>query len=266
MTIQEMKEIKREFGISNREIARQAALPVSTLQRIFSGTTKAPRRETLQALERALSAWSSARPAGGQETASLRESAVPYEAKKQGEYTVEDYYAIPDDRRVELIDGVIYDMAAPSLLHQKILGQLYLQFQACADAHGEGCEVYLSPCDVQLDMDNRTMLQPDLFVICRDYDRKARALSGAPDLIVEILSPSSRWKDMMLKLTKYYQAGVREYWIIDPDHREIYVYDFTVPDFRLETYSFDSRIPIHLSGGACSIDFAKIHQKIASHY
>lgn len=265
MTIQEMKEIKKEFGISNQEIARKASLSVSTLQRIFSETTKTPRQETLLALERALSAWSSARAPGSQEAVPLRESALPYEAE-QGRYTVEDYYALPDERRVELIDGVFYDMAAPSLLHQKILGQLYLQFQACADAHGEDCEVYLSPCDVQLDMDNRTMLQPDLFVICREYDRKARALSGAPDLIVEILSPSSRWKDMMLKLTKYYQAGVREYWIIDPDHREIYVYDFSVPDFRLETYSFDSRIPIHLSGGACSIDFAKIHQKIAPHY
>ena len=266
MTIQEMKDIKTEFGISNEEIARKASLPVSTLQRIFSGTTKAPRRETLQALEQALSAWSSARSADSREAVSLRESAVPYEAKKQGEYTIEDYYAIPDDRRVELIDGVIYDMSASSLLHQKILGQLYLQFQACADAHGEGCEVYLSPCDVQLDMDNRTMLQPDLFVICREYDRKARAFSGAPDLIVEILSPSSRSKDMILKLSKYYHAGVREYWIIDPDHKEIHIYDFSIPDFRLETYSFDSQIPIHLSGDTCRIDFAKIHQKIAAHY
>ena len=266
MTIQEMKNIKNEFGISNEEIARKAGLPVSTLQRIFSGETKAPRQKTLQALERVLSAWPSARSAGVPEAASLRESAVPYELKKQGEYTVDDYYAIPDERRVELIDGVIYDMSAPSLLHQKILGQLYLQFQVCADAHGDGCEVYLSPCDVQLDMDNRTMLQPDLFLVCRDYDRKARAFFGAPDLAVEILSPSTRSKDMLLKLNKYYHAGVREYWIIDPEHREIFVYDFTVPDFRPETFSFDDRIPVHLSKGACEIDFAKIHQKIAAHY
>lgn len=263
MTVQEMKAFKQEYGLSNQEISARSGLPVSTLQRIFSGETKSPRRETLQALEKALLSVLSGPSSGEASSVSMRKTALAYKEKQPGEYTLDDYYALPDERRVELIDGVFYDMSAPSLRHQKILGQLYLQFQACADAHGEACEVYLSPCDVQLDCDQRTMVQPDLFVICRDYDRQARALAGAPDLVVEILSPSTRSKDMLLKLQKYHDAGVREYWIIDPENEKVYVYDFSQVDFYPETYSFDDQIPIALSGGACAIDFAKIHRKLA---
>ena len=259
MTIQEMRDRKRELGLSNEEISRRSGLPVSTLQKLFSGKTRSPREQTINALEKVLSEKKTGYtipPA----ISHVSEAAFPYSIpeKKQGEYTLEDYYAIPDERRVELIDGVIYDMAAPSVLHQKILGQLYLQFQACAEAHGEDCEVFLSPCDVRLNEDNQTMLQPDLFVLCRKVDISARFVSGAPDLVVEILSPSTRSKDMLLKLNKYYEAGVREYWIIDPQNKEVFVYDFSDPDFKPENYSFDSKIPIRISGGACSIDFSRI--------
>ena len=269
MTIKEMIERKRELGLSNEELARRSGIPLGTLQKIFSGKTLSPRHQTIEAIEKVLRpepkpfSYSYSMPPM---SSRVQEAAHAYgiPQKKQGEYTVEDYYRIPDERRVELIDGVIYDMSAPSLLHQAILGQLYLQFQACADAHGESCDVYLSPCDVQLDNDNKTMLQPDLFVICRDYDRKARALSGAPDLTVEILSPSTRSKDMLLKLSKYHNAGVREYWLIDPENKKVYVYDFSRENFAPETYPFDSVIPICISGGECSVDFGKINRKLIS--
>ena len=121
----------------------------------------------------------------------LRESPAPYRVKKQGEYTLEDYYAIPDERRVELIDGEIFDMAAPSALHQMILGELHVLFRQCANEHGHPCRVFLSPCDVRLDNDDKTMVQPDLFVLCREFDIKNRCIDGAPDLTVEILSDST---------------------------------------------------------------------------
>ena len=146
----------------------------------------------------------------------LRESPAPYRVKKQGEYTLEDYYAIPDERRVELIDGEIFDMAAPSALHQMILGELHVLFRQCANEHGHPCRVFLSPCDVRLDNDDKTMVQPDLFVLCREFDIQNRCIDGAPDLTVEILSDSTRSKDMLLKTWKYKNAGVKEYWIIDP--------------------------------------------------
>lgn len=265
MTIQEMNLIKQANGLSNQLIASESGLPVVTVQRVLSGSTRFPRAETLRALDQALNRLSSSSSPLVAATG-FRESAVHYGAQKQGQYTLQDYYALPEDHRAELIDGVLYSMAAPSLLHQQLLIQLIPQFKACADTHGKGCEVFSAPCDVRLDQDDLTILQPDLFVICRDYDRKAKAIEGAPDLTLEILSPSTRARDMILKLGKYYNAGVREYWIVDPENRQVYVYDFSLPNFRQENYSFDDQIPIRLSDGKCWIDFAAIHRSIASFY
>ena len=263
MTIQEMKERKREMGLSNEEISRRSGVPVGTLQKILSGKTSSPRQQTIQALERVLTQnMTPVSPTFQYTTDEIRETGVAYGAKRQGEYTLEDYYAIPDERRVELIDGVIYDMSAPSVLHQKLLALLYLQFESCSQKHEDSCEVFLSPCDVQLDGDNKTMLQPDLFVLCRKYDLRAKSIFGAPDLTLEILSPSTRSKDILLKTSKYYHAGVREYWIVDPENERVIVYDFTNENYCPELYSFDDQIPIHISGGKCSINFEKIHQRL----
>ena len=233
------------------------------------------RKETLQAIVQAMNDILSEgfhlppplREPAAQADAPLRESASAYAYKAPGEYTVEDYYALPDDRRVELIDGVFYDMAAPTMEHQLILGEMYVQLRACAEAHGEGCEVFLFPCDVRLDSDDRTMVHPDLFVVCRAYDLKARAFDGAPDLVVEIQSPSTQSMDTTRKMWKYHHAGVREYWIVCPWEKTVTVYDFTAsPDFKMSFYTFDNQIPILISGGKCSIDFAAIHKRIARFY
>ncbi len=270
MTIQEMRERKRELGLSNQEISRRSGIPVGTLQKILSGKTVSPRSKTIQALEKVLERKPAVYKIPQQSASVLRDSSAAYaygthsfHEKKQGEYTLDDYYAIPDERRVELIDGVIYDMAAPSAIHQMILGQLYLQFYACSEAHGGDCAVFLSPCDVQLDNDNKTILQPDLFVLCRKFDIDGRSIPGAPDLTIEILSPSTRSRDMLLKMNKYHNAGVREYWIVDPKHEEVFVYHFEDPDFRPVVYPFDAQIPIHISEGKCSIDFNVIAKNIA---
>lgn len=263
MTIEEMRHRKKELGYSNEIIAQLSGVPFSTVQKVFSGKTSSPRQKTVRALEEVLKALPEFRyPEGAGKGDLLKETALAYTQKKQGEYTLEDYYAIPDERRVELIDGEIFDMAAPSAEHQMILGDLYLQFRACADAHGLPCRVFLSPCDVQLDNDEKTMVQPDLFVLCRDFDRGRRSIAGAPDLTVEILSDSTRSKDLLLKSYKYKNAGVREYWIIDPKTRTVLVYDFANEDLVPEKYTFRDTIPIHISEGRCSIDFNRISQSI----
>ncbi len=311
MTIEEMKREKAALGISNEELSGLSGVPVSTIQKVLSGTTASPRMSTIVALEEGLriadrnrQIYSSLHDIGSpymvkeeireadfpelsaQSRTDLRfapvgsermstghpepplpsvggsEAAVDYCPKRQGEYTLDDYYAIPDERRVELIDGVIYDMGAPTYRHQAILGELYLQFRACTDKHEGSCRVVLSPCDVQLDNDNRTMVQPDLFVMCRNYDINMKHFKGAPDLAVEILSPSTRSKDMLLKSYKYEKAGVREYWIVDPFEEEVIVYDFTDKDMKLTKYSFSDTIPICISEGKCSIDFSKISKAL----
>ncbi len=143
-----------------------------------------------------------------------------YGVKRQGEYTLEDYYAIPDERRVELIDGVIYDMAAPTFTHQLFNGKLYHRLESFVSGKKGKCIPVVSPIDVQLDCDNKTMVQPDVVVVC-DRDKIInRCVYGAPDFVVEVLSPSSTKRDTAIKLRKYKEAGVREYWMIDPDKRK----------------------------------------------
>ena len=289
MTIEEMKRRKTALGLTNEMIAQAAGVPLSTIQKIMSGVTKAPRKLTLEAIESVLFAEEQRRsnrteqlPAadtvqhtssaygdlpGNSAAGMVKEPAAGYSftktaEKKDGEYTLDDYYALPDERRVELIDGVFYDMSAPAVIHQKILGELFILFRECTDAHEGECEVYLSPCDVRLDMDNKTMVQPDLLVICKEYDLGAKRFEGAPDLVLEILSPSTRSKDMLLKLYKYQNAGVKEYWIVDPDHETVLVYDFREDNFYPEKYDFNSVIPIHISDGQCSIDFSRVNRAL----
>ena len=338
MTLEEMKNKKTELGLTNEMISQSSGIPLSTIQKIMSGATKAPRRVTLEAIETVLlteeqkkersvarsvskNSGFSYEPPKERPTYAVREAMPNYNAlhnfesdkpyaveigsphavengnpyavernkpyptetnksyatinksgahapqtqaeKKNGEYTLDDYYALPDERRVELIDGVFYDMSAPAVIHQKILGELFVLFRECADAHEGECEVFVAPCDVRLDCDNKTMVQPDIFLICHPYDLGAKALDGAPDLTLEILSPATRAKDMLLKLHKYQNAGVKEYWIVDPDHDTVLVYDLRSDDFYPGKYDFDSVIPIHISEGKCSIDFSRVSSALA---
>ena len=118
----------------------------------------------------------------------LKEELAPYLAhKKQGDYTIEDYYNLPDEHRVELIDGIIYDMTAPAYVHQGFGGEIYAVFRDYIRKNKGKCMAFISPADIQLDRDNKTMVQPDVFVICDRNKLKKRVLFGAPDLVVEIL-------------------------------------------------------------------------------
>ena len=264
-TIAEMKARKTELGMTNEMLAEISGVPLGTVQKVFAGITKSPRMATLAALEKAL--WSQdadsprsyanlLKDSRAEGDHAVAEPPAAFRASRQGSYTLEDYYALPDERRVELIDGVFYDMAAPTKLHQRLLLELSQQLYPCVENHPE-CELFIAPCDVRLDNDDRTMVQPDVLVVCNDQDSDVRRVNGAPDFIIEILSPSTRSKDMFLKLNKYRNAGVREYWIVDPDKLVVLVYDLEKDSFR-EKYSFSDEVPVGISGGECRVDFKKI--------
>ncbi len=293
MTLEEMKKRKTELGLTSEMISQLSGVPLGTVQKIFAGTTKAPRRLTIKALEKVLSDSGPYRNRSGpyaysqegfyqsnthsEEDCILREAPAAYGAAVRSDessqaspaaqdrrYTLDDYYALPDEQRVELIDGVFYDMAAPSSLHQLILLQLSHLFDDCAEQHNMPCVVLMAPFDVRLDRDNYTMVQPDLMVICSEQDYlHMKRLEGAPDLAVEILSPSTRSKDMILKLYKYEKAGVREYWIIDPEHRTVTVHFFDTDHYDPVRYSFQDQVPVQISEGKCSIDFSRIAERLA---
>ena len=153
----------------------------------------------------------------------VREEAA-YNAKPYDGYTIEDYCAIPEDQRVELIDGVLYDMASPGITHQSISMSLSIQIGTYINKKGGNCRVFAGPIDVQLVNDNRTMLVPDIIVVCDPDKVKKERIVGAPDFVVEIISHSSRKRDYEIKMKKYNAAGVREYWIVDPERARVLVY------------------------------------------
>lgn len=195
----------------------------------------------------------------------IKEEAAVYGTKQQGDYTLEDYYAIPDERRVELIDGVIYDMSAPTFVHQRIAALIWLKLQTYVFKKKGTCVPGVSPIDVQLDCDDKTMIQPDVVVVC-DRDKIInRCIYGAPDFVVEVLSPSTGKKDSTIKLRKYKDAGVREYWMIDPDKKKVVVYDWSSSQIPM-VYGFDAKVPVGIFGGECEVDFAEIYEEIAFIY
>ncbi len=155
-------------------------------------------------------------------------------------YTIEDIYNLPEGTRAELIDGHIYYMAPPSRKHQQILLSLSRLIADYID-HKEGsCEVDIAPFAVFLNENNRNYVEPDISVICDKNKLTDKGCTGAPDWIVEIVSPGSRRMDYFIKLFKYRSAGVREYWIVDPDKNRILVYNFESEDTG--DYSFSDSI------------------------
>lgn len=264
MTIEEMRERKKELGYSYEKIAELSGVPVGTVQKVLGGITKAPRYETLQALERVL------KSVGYQvrETYSymVKEAAVPYHvSKKQGEFTLEDYFAIPDDQRVELIDGVIYDMASPTTVHQALGDEINVRFREHIKKNKGKCFTVTAPLDVQLDCDDKTMVQPDVLIICDRGKFQNGRVFGAPDLAVEVLSPSTRKKDLSIKLDKYRNAGVREYWLVDPSKQRVCVYLLEKDEFPT-IYTFEQKVPVGIWNNECEVDFAEIYDYIGFLY
>ncbi len=140
-------------------------------------------------------------------------------------YTVDDIYALPDGERAELIDGQIYYMAPPNTRHQRILSFLHLEIGNYIRGNKGSCEVFPAPFAVFPFADDSKYLEPDISVICDKHKINAHGCHGAPDWIIEIVSPSSRPMDYYTKLSLYRSAGVREYWIVDPMKQTILVYD-----------------------------------------
>jgi len=135
-------------------------------------------------------------------------------------FTYHDYLQLPDDKRYELVEGELFLVPSPTLHHQKILRNLLAALHAYSRQHGLG-EVFQSPCDVVLS--EISVLQPDLlFVSSERMGILTEAnIQGAPDLVVEILSPSTRQRDLGIKRNVYAKYGVCEYWIIDPESKTV---------------------------------------------
>jgi transcriptional regulator with XRE-family HTH domain len=209
MKIEELKKRKKEMGYSNAKLAELTGVPLGTIQKVFSGATAAPRRATLLALERILCPEGSMHSTITQSYTTdnippsmVCEPQAAYSSDRQGAYTLDDYYALPDERRVELIDGVFYDMTAPATFHQLIGGLIHSRFVTYVTENKGTCVPFIAPVDVQLDRDDKTMLEPDIIVVCDRDKIIRRCIYGAPDFAAEVLSPSTKSRDLIIKLNE----------------------------------------------------------------
>jgi Uma2 family endonuclease len=246
MNIEEMKQKKQEKGYTYAQIADRSGVPLGTVQKVFSGETANPRYETLQALESFF----------GEENV-LQEALTYHVERRPKLFTVTDYRALPEERRVELIDGRFYDMAAPTTIHQRITGEVYRQISNYILDRNGSCLPFVSPVDVQLDCDEHTMVQPDVAILCDENKLTKWGIYGAPDFVLEVISPSTKKKDYTLKAHKYAEAGVREYWILDPYQKKLLVYNFQDEIYPV-IYGLEEEVPLCIYNGMLRIDFRNI--------
>ena len=172
-------------------------------------------------------------------------------------YTYEDYLNRDDETRFELIDGVIYMMATPNQAHQEVSGELYLQLANFLKI--KPCKVFYSPFGVRLNAatGDNTILEPDLFVVCDMSKLDGKSCNGAPDMVIEILSPSTSKKDRTIKFNKYLQAGVRELWYVDPTDKTVSVCILKNGEYTIKAYDNTETVPVHVLEG-CTIVLSEV--------
>lgn len=242
-----IREMKKKFGWTTEELCMRSGVPTGTINKILSGETQSPRYDTMKAIETAFKEE--------EERADFVREASSYMSGMDDKvYTLEDYYGFPEDVRVELIDGKVFYMEAPTTSHQKAVTDLVFQSMMYIQQKGGGCVPLASPVDVQLDCDDYTMVQPDFTITCDRDKITEKCICGAPDFVAEILSPSSRKRDADLKLRKYIAAGVREYWIVDIMGGRVICY-YEGDDYLPYIYGIGDDIPVKIYDGELKIHF-----------
>ncbi|GHU66023.1 hypothetical protein FACS189447_06070 [Spirochaetia bacterium] len=167
---------------------------------------------------------------------------------EQDYFTYADYrqWELKDGERYELIDGIAYALAAPSEIHQLISGEIFRQIANFL--HGKPCKVFSAPYDVRLfyeeDESDDTVVQPDITVLCDKEKRSPEGCHGAPDMIIEILSPSNSGEDFIKKLNLYMEAGVKEYWIVSPVNKTVMVNILKDGTYYTVVYKADAVLPV----------------------
>ena len=162
--------------------------------------------------------------------------------------TLEQYETLPENTRAEVFDGVIYNMASPSQNHQTILTELLVLLRNYIYNKNGGCSVFPAPFDVKLNDNPLTIVQPDIMVICDKNKLDGKRCNGAPDFIIEIVSPGNASDDYIKKLYYYQNHGVREYWIVNPLKKIVQTYFFDGEEDS-NAFLFEDEISAHIFTG-----------------
>jgi len=178
--------------------------------------------------------------------------------RQEKHYTYADYCAWDDGKRYELINGARYMMSpAPAWEHQNISIQLARFLSNFLD--GKPCKVFTAPFDVRLSADKNddNVVQPDLVVICDRSKLSGTGCLGVPDMVIEILSPSTESWDKVVKFNMYLQAGVREYWMVDLNGKTVQTCILKNGEYVVKAYSENDVVPVHVLEG-CAIHLSKV--------
>lgn len=162
---------------------------------------------------------------------------------KERFYTSEDYWNLPEGQRAELIDGQFYDMAPPSFIHQTIMHHVQRILGNYIAEQKGSCVLIPAPFAINLDADDKNWVEPDISIVCDKSKITGKSCKGAPDLVIEVVSPSSRKLDYSIKNALYASSGVREYWVIDPERERTMVFFFE-EDAAPTIYNFFQPVPV----------------------
>lgn len=187
---------------------------------------------------------------------------MPSSLAQQSITTLEEYEKLPEDARAEVFEGQIQYMASPSQIHQTILLELSSTLNTYVKGKKGDCKVFPAPFDVKLNDKPLTVLQPDIMIICNQDKLDGKRCNGAPDFIIEIVSPGNSSDDYIKKLYYYKNYGVREYWIVDPNRRSVTV-NYFEGDIVSIPYTFNSTIKVNIYNDLY-IDFKEIEQLLNS--
>jgi Uma2 family endonuclease len=290
-TLDEMKQIRKDFGLSYKDIKEGCeGVSLSSIQKAFGGYIDNPRKETLERLSiyfetiaaRHFEKVNYRREEFNSKVNQFVEEASSFSVRgtsavdnswdgilglsSKGGYTYDEYKKldIPSGVMVEVIDGFLYTMDAPRIWHQSIISYILAAFFEFIKKNKGPCKVLTAPIDVRLEYDrgDKTVVQPDLTVIC-DKARidNGESILGGPDFVLEVVSRSSRLKDTGIKLNKYRESGVKEYWIVDYESERVVKHNFEKKDV-VSVYTFDDKVPVDIYDGKLMIDFKEVKEHI----
>ena len=186
---------------------------------------------------------------------SLLQNELRKDIPQKESYTCEDLLSWDEDVRAEIIDGELFMMPLPTIKHQGVVGELCRQLANFLV--GKPSSVYPSRTGVRLFEDKETLLEPDIMVICDRSKLDERLCHGAPEMLVEVLLPETTKRDTFLKFNLYKQAGVREYWIVDPEIECVWVLILSDGNYVITAYDDTATVPVHVLPD-CEINLSKV--------
>lgn len=269
--IEELRKRKKELGMTTEVLSSLSGVPVGTLNKILAGSTTSPRLSTMQALEEVLfppeDAWQSwneyvrnALIEQGYTEGEVLHDGEPAEWRKTGNSTYEDLELLPGDVRGELIDGEIFVINAASMTHQFIIDYFGDRVKEYIRDNKGKCVPCFSP-GAFLAEDDRNFLIPDFAVVCDPEKISNKGIDGGPDFVLEVLSPSTAYRDRTKKFSKYQAMGVREYWLIDPEKKQLTAYTL-FGEGKTVLQPLSGKRGLAIFGGKPKIDLLEIRRII----